>query len=51
MALLLKGVKYQIWIAFIPLLVFWFLDAYQAPINNPYPLDCMTLFSPRVQPQ
>jgi hypothetical protein len=27
-ALLLKGVKYQIWIAFIPLLVFWFLDAY-----------------------
>jgi len=28
-ALLLKGTdKYQIWIAFIPLLVFWFLDAY-----------------------
>ena len=27
-SLLLKGVKYQIWIAFIPLLVFWFLDAY-----------------------
>lgn len=27
--LLLKGTeKYQIWIAFIPLLVFWFLDAY-----------------------
>ena len=28
-ALLFKGTdKYQIWIAFIPLLVFWFLDAY-----------------------
>ena len=27
-ALLLKGAKYQILIAFIPLLVFWFLDAY-----------------------
>ena len=28
-SLLLKGTdKYQIWIAFIPLLVFWFLDAY-----------------------
>lgn len=27
-SLLLRGVKYQIWIAFIPLLVFWFLDAY-----------------------
>ncbi len=27
-ALLLKGPEYQIWIAFIPLLVFWFLDAY-----------------------
>jgi len=27
-ALLLKGTGYQIWIAFIPLLVFWFLDAY-----------------------
>lgn len=27
--LLLKGTeKYQVWIAFIPLLVFWFLDAY-----------------------
>jgi len=27
--LLLKGAeKYQVWIAFIPLLVFWFLDAY-----------------------
>jgi len=26
--LLLKGTKDQIWIAFIPLLVFWFLDAY-----------------------
>ena len=26
--LLLKGNKYQILIAFIPLLVFWFLDAY-----------------------
>ncbi|MBW2105751.1 MAG: hypothetical protein JRI26_06955 [Deltaproteobacteria bacterium] len=26
--LLLKGTEYQIWIAFIPLLVFWFLDAY-----------------------
>lgn len=26
--LLLKGVVYQVWIAFIPLLVFWFLDAY-----------------------
>ncbi len=25
--LLLKGSKYQVWIAFIPLLVFWFLDA------------------------
>jgi hypothetical protein len=27
-ALLLKGTEYQICIAFIPLLVFWFLDAY-----------------------
>ena len=28
-ALLLKGThKYQVWIAFIPLVVFWFLDAY-----------------------
>ena len=27
-ALLLKGTNYQVWIAFIPLLVFWFLDAY-----------------------
>ncbi|HDP76567.1 MAG TPA: hypothetical protein ENN49_12060 [Bacteroidales bacterium] len=28
-SLLLKGTeKYQIWIAFIPLLIFWFLDAY-----------------------
>jgi hypothetical protein len=27
-ALLLKGAKYQVLIAFIPLLVFWFLDAY-----------------------
>lgn len=27
-ALLLKGNKYQVLIAFIPLLVFWFLDAY-----------------------
>ena len=26
--LLLKGAKYQVLIAFIPLLVFWFLDAY-----------------------
>ena len=26
--LLLKGAKYQVFIAFIPLLVFWFLDAY-----------------------
>ena len=26
--LLLKGTEYQIWIAFIPLFVFWFLDAY-----------------------
>ena len=26
-ALLLKGTNYQVWIAFIPLLVFWFLDA------------------------
>jgi len=26
--LLLKGPKYQVYIAFIPLLVFWFLDAY-----------------------
>jgi len=26
--LLLKGTKYQVWIAFIPLLVFWYLDAY-----------------------
>lgn len=26
--LLLKGSEYQVWIAFIPLLVFWFLDAY-----------------------
>ncbi|MBA7494314.1 hypothetical protein ES702_04889 [subsurface metagenome] len=29
MTLLLKGTeKYQVWLAFIPLLVFWFLDAY-----------------------
>ena len=27
-ALLLKGAKHQVLIAFIPLLVFWFLDAY-----------------------
>jgi hypothetical protein len=27
-ALLLKGTQYQVWIAFIPLVVFWFLDAY-----------------------
>ena len=27
-ALLLKGTKHQVGIAFIPLLVFWFLDAY-----------------------
>ncbi len=27
-ALLLRGVEYQVWIAFIPLLVFWFLDSY-----------------------
>ena len=26
--LLLKGIENQIWLAFIPLLVFWFLDAY-----------------------
>ena len=26
--LLLKGSKYQVFIAYIPLLVFWFLDAY-----------------------
>ncbi len=26
--LLLKGSKHQVWIAFIPLLVFWYLDAY-----------------------
>ncbi len=26
--LLLQGVKYQVLIAFIPLIVFWFLDAY-----------------------
>ena len=26
--LVLKGAEYQVWIAFIPLLVFWFLDAY-----------------------
>lgn len=26
--LLLKEAVYQVWIAFIPLLVFWFLDAY-----------------------
>ena len=26
--LLLKGTEYQVWLAFIPLLVFWFLDAY-----------------------
>ena len=26
--LLLKGNSYQVWIAFIPLLVFWFLDTY-----------------------
>jgi carbon starvation protein CstA len=27
-ALLLKGAEHQVWITFIPLLVFWFLDAY-----------------------
>ena len=27
-ALLLKGTESQVWITFIPLLVFWFLDAY-----------------------
>ena len=27
-SLLLKGTQYQVWVAFIPLLVFWFLDAY-----------------------
>ena len=28
-SLLLKGTeKYQVWIAFIPLVIFWFLDAY-----------------------
>jgi len=27
-SLLLKGTEHQVWIAFIPLLVFWFLDAY-----------------------
>ena len=26
--LLLKGIENQIWLAFIPLIVFWFLDAY-----------------------
>lgn len=26
--LLLSGAKYQVWMAFIPLLVFWFLDSY-----------------------
>ena len=26
--LVLKGTGYQLWIAFIPLLVFWFLDTY-----------------------
>ena len=26
--LLLKGNTYQVWIAFIPLLIFWFLDTY-----------------------
>jgi hypothetical protein len=26
--LLLKNTKYQVWLAFIPLIVFWFLDAY-----------------------
>jgi hypothetical protein len=28
MTLLLKGTENQIWLAFIPLIVFWFLDAY-----------------------
>jgi hypothetical protein len=27
-SLLLKGPRYQTWIAFIPLMMFWFLDAY-----------------------
>jgi hypothetical protein len=27
-ALLLRGSKYQVFIAYIPLLIFWFLDAY-----------------------
>ena len=27
-SLLLKGPRYQAWIAFIPLLMFWFLDSY-----------------------
>jgi hypothetical protein len=26
--LLFRGSKYQVWIAFIPLVVFWFLDSY-----------------------
>lgn len=26
--LLLRGTEHQVWIAFIPLMVFWFLDAY-----------------------
>ena len=26
--LLLRGTEYQVWIAFMPMLVFWFLDAY-----------------------
>jgi hypothetical protein len=28
LTLLLKGTEYQVWIAFIPLFVFWYLDAY-----------------------
>ena len=32
--LLLKGNKYQVLIAFIPLLVFWFLDAYLSKRNR-----------------
>lgn len=34
--LLLKGSKYQIFIAFIPLIVFWFLDAYFVRLERLY---------------
>ena len=39
--LLLKGTGYQVWIAFIPLLVFWFLDACFLWQERMYRGNCM----------